>query len=132
MITVDDVLRLEEWVTRGKTDEERKKRLAEMQSQVFPEGLSDEEIEERRQVIARAKKAMRQKELDDQLDPMPTLSTPLVPVSLPSQWEGLISTRSKSYRRGSTHDGTLEEMKQMRQESRGSPFDVDSPPPAKK
>jgi hypothetical protein len=132
VITVDDIIRLEEWVARAKSDEERKKRLGEMQALVFPDGLSAEEIAERKQVIERAKKAMRQRELDAQLDPMPTLSIPLVPVQLPSQWEGLISKKSKAYHRGSRHDGTLEEVKQLRQESRGSPFDVDSSPQKEK
>ena len=127
MITVDDILKLEEWIARGKDEAERKRREEEARQQIFPDGIGEDEVEERKQVVARAKVAMRQKEFDESLDPMPTLSVPLVPVSLPSKWEGLISKGSKARRRGSIHDGTLDEVKAMRREARGSPFDVDLP-----
>jgi len=128
VITVDDIIKLDEWAARGKDEAERKRRGEEMRQQIFPDGLDEEEIKEREQVVARARAAKRQKELDDALDPMPTLAVPLVPVALPSKWEGLISKNSKMYRRGSKHDGTLDEVKALRRESRGSPFDVDSEP----
>lgn len=125
MITVDDILKLDEWAARGKDEAERKQREEEARQRIFPDGISEEEIEERKQVVARARAAKRQKELDDALDPMPTLSVPLVPVSLPSKWEGLISKSSKAHRRGSKYDGTFDEAKSLRREARGSPFDVD-------
>lgn len=124
MITVDDVLKLEDWVERAKTPEEKKAREEAARQEIFPDGLSEDEVAERKQVLERSKAARRQQLIDNKLDPMPTLSIPRVPTSIPSDWEGFVSKKSKAYRRGSIHDGTGAEVERMRREAKGSPFDV--------
>jgi hypothetical protein len=118
VITVDFVLKLDAWVARAATEEERAKRIEQARAQLFPPGLDETEIKRRETLVELAAEAR---------DPIPTPDAPSVEPASPTlpPWEGLIRRDSPAYRRGSIHDGTARQVERMRERARGSPFDAD-------
>lgn len=119
MITVDDVLRLGNWIETGGPPEERARRAEEVKRVLYA-GRSEAEAEQIAAVIAEA----------DRVPllgvPATALSTP-EPSAPPAPHYGLVSRDSPAYRRGSLHDGTAAEVARMRARSKGSPFDACAP-----
>jgi hypothetical protein len=132
IITLDDVLHLENWIARGKDEATRERRLKRAQARLFPLDLDALEIERRKLLVERAQ--ARRLEAADSDDPLPEPEGRVEPEAVPAisptmqiafdEWEGFIDKTSPAYHRGSLHDGTQREVQALRSAARGNPFDV--------
>jgi hypothetical protein len=134
-VTAHDLVAWFRWASAGETEEEKKARTARIQRHLFPEDIDDIERTRRERILDYVKKIGEPPSWDGWPEPRPVPDEIVGPPPPPPiEWEGLISPSSKAYRRGSLHDGTAEEVQQMRERSKGSPFDVipDDPVPSRR
>lgn len=118
MITVDDIVQLEQWIERGETEEVREQRLSRARERLFPPDLDRAEAERRAALIDEAK--VKRAQEDEARDPIP--QPVQVAADSEDEWEGIVPESSPAHRRGSRHDGTYDEVRRMRDQSRGTPF----------
>lgn len=142
-MTSDDLISWLRWADAADSDLEKNMRATRVWQYVFPFDLDSKEKKRRESIVKRVK-AMEAPEDDDwegwpEPKPLPEFPTPLhgkeeikedvqpelnIVERIPYQWEGLIPLSSSAYKRGSLHDGTYEEVRQMREKGKGNPFDV--------
>lgn len=124
MITIDDILELEKWIESGDTEAERDARVERAREGLFPRDLDQVEAERRQALIEEVR---RRKVVV--AEPAPVVVAPPSPSAFVSaieeEWEGFISRSSAAYMRASLHDGTAQEMSEMRSRSGGSPFNAE-------
>lgn len=129
MITVDEIVGWWRWAAEAGNDQLRARREERVRKRIFPDDLSFEEVEERRALIVEAQKQLEGDFERD--DPMPDPQIAALEIApFPAlKWEGLVPKTARAHMRGSIHDGTAAEVRHMRNEAQGSPFDVDLPAP---
>jgi len=126
------------WADAAVTGSEKRARAAKVQAHIYPEGLGFLERSRRESIVSYVEKLFADGNPDSwegYPDPCPPGQEaessaeaerkerpPLPPVP---EWDGLVSSSSRAYRRGSLHDGTAREVQIMRERARGSPFNAD-------
>lgn len=129
LLTVDDILELEKWIEAGATETDRDERLEQVREHLFSDDLDEIEVERRQALIAEAKSRKAKVEVTSALPSDAPVEEPTPPAV---EWQGFIPKTSRAYKRGSLHDGTAQEMDEMRSRSRGSPFSAEDAGPVKR
>lgn len=128
-MTAHDLIAWTRWAAEGTNADERSARTIRIRNHLFPAGISDELREERNKLVEYVKNIGEPPSWEGWPEPRsPSDEVVVAPIEVPPprplNWEGLISPHSAAYRRGSLHDGTRQEVDRMRDEAKGSPFDV--------
>lgn len=137
-ISALDVVAWLRWAELGATDEEKEARRLAIKKYLFPPGLGFIELALREFAESKAEQLLEEgtppnnEEWPAPRSPgdpeTPVASTTPTEEPLPElareRWQGFISPNSRAYRRGSLHDGTARENARMRENAKGSPFDV--------